>query len=122
MEYKLYRLEFPNGVHFGKNSLENAQITLRDDTLFSSLYLEALRYGRADELLESAGNGRLKLSDAFPFKGGQYFLPKPMMWSKARRNQGDSGIGNHKKWESGLSDKLGIMDSEPEGRTIKKRP
>ena len=90
MEYKLYRLEFPNGVHFGKNSLEDAQITIRDDTLFSALYLEAIRCGYAKELLKAAGSGTLGLSDAFPFRDRQYFLPKPVIWIQTRENQGDS--------------------------------
>lgn len=37
VDYKLYKLEFQNGVRFGKGNLENAELTFHADTLFSAL-------------------------------------------------------------------------------------
>ncbi|MFQ9394529.1 MAG: hypothetical protein ACLR2E_11285 [Lachnospiraceae bacterium] len=51
MDYKLYKLEFQNGVRFGKGNLENAELTFHADTLFSALFMEALKLGMEREFL-----------------------------------------------------------------------
>ena len=51
MEYEIYKLDFRTGVHFGTGMLNESVMTFYADQLFSALYIEALKQGRADALL-----------------------------------------------------------------------
>lgn len=79
MEYKGYKLSFPNGVHFGNNALENSEYTFSADTLFSALCQEAVKYGNdyLEKLYDLCKNGDILLSDGFPFINDNYYIPKP---------------------------------------------
>lgn len=78
MNYKIYKMIFTQGVHFGEHSLEKSEITFQADTLFSALCIEALKIDKLDELLESVKENKLVFSDAFPYMGQEFFIPKPM--------------------------------------------
>lgn len=78
MNYKIYKMIFTQGVHFGNHSLEKSEITFQADTLFSALCIEALKIDKLDELLESVKENHLVFSDAFPYMGQEFFIPKPM--------------------------------------------
>ena len=78
MNYKIYKMIFTQGVHFGNHSLEKSEITFQADTLFSALCIEALKIDKLDELLESVKEDHLVFSDAFPYMGQEFFIPKPM--------------------------------------------
>lgn len=78
MNYKIYKMTFKQGVHFGDHSLEKSEITFQADTLFSALCIEALKIDKLDELLESVKENHLVFSDAFPYMGQEFFIPKPM--------------------------------------------
>lgn len=78
MNYKIYKIIFTQGVHFGDHSLEKSEITFQADTLFSALCIEALKIDKLDELLESVKEDHLVFSDAFPYMGQEFFIPKPM--------------------------------------------
>lgn len=92
MEYKAYRLAFQGAVHFGRNSLEDGEYTCGADTLFSALCQEALRDGTLDTFYRHVKEGRLLLSDAFPFMGDTYYLPKPMKRVQGAGQKGDSAL------------------------------
>lgn len=83
-KYRLFRLEFPYGVHFGKRALEDTDITFYADTLFSALCQEAVRQGALNRWLELFEKNRLWISDAFPYVKQEYYLPKPIMWIKKK--------------------------------------
>ncbi len=89
MDYKLYKLEFKAPVHFGTGVLNESAISFCADTLFSALYIEALKLGVADELYAAVETGQLLISDAFPYMDKQYFLPKPMLYIEPK-DQGNS--------------------------------
>lgn len=78
MNAKTVKLTFLAPVHFGQGRLSSAGCGCDAGTIFSALYLEALRMGCADDLIEAARTGTLTLSDAFPYIGTTYYLPKPM--------------------------------------------
>lgn len=78
MNYKIYKMIFTQGVHFGEHSLEKSEITFQADTLFSALCIEALKIDKLDELLESVKENNLVFSDAFPYMRQEFFIPKPM--------------------------------------------
>lgn len=81
MEYHVYKLFFPNGVHFGQTNLESASMTFQADRLFSALCIEALTMGEdvLQKLVSLAEAGRILFSDAFPYQGEECFLPKPLL-------------------------------------------
>lgn len=92
MEYKLYQLDFFNGVRFGKGNLDHTEITFHADTLFSALFQESMKLDCEKEFLAEIQKGNLRFSDAFPYIGKHYYIPKPMIQINTEKNttQGDS--------------------------------
>lgn len=80
MEYVVYKLEFKSSVHFGNGMLSDTGVTFCADTLFSALYIEAMKLGKESVLLSETTQGKLLFTDAFPYIGDQYYLPKPMLY------------------------------------------
>lgn len=93
MEYAIYKLDFQTGVHFGEGMLNDSATTFHADQLFSALYIEALKMGKAEEFLAQVQHGRLLFSDAFPYIGQQYLLPKPMLYVEPK----EQGVSEQKK-------------------------
>ncbi len=96
MEYKIYKLRFKTGVHFGNGLLNDSINTVKADTLFSALYLEALNIGKNDELYKMANDSRFFISDAMPYVKDDIFLvPKPMIQVKTDKKQYKDEIENN---------------------------
>lgn len=89
MKFSIYKLEFKTGVHFGKGMLNDSEYVFRADQLFSAMYIEALKFGKAEEFYKAVKSGRLLFSDALPFASGQYMIPKPLLHVEPV-NKGDS--------------------------------
>lgn len=89
MNYKIYKLSFTTPVHFGTGVLNESAVSFHADTLFSALYIEAMKLGMESKLYEMVKQGALLLSDAFPYIENRYFMPKPMLYVEPRE-QGDS--------------------------------
>lgn len=79
MKTNIVKLFFKGSVHFGDGRLSGGVCSCDAGTLFSALYMEALREGVADGFLEAARTGELSMSDAFPFIDDTLYIPKPMM-------------------------------------------
>lgn len=94
MEYKLYKLSFQTAVHFGSGTLESAEAAFCADTLFSALCQEAYRQSPdwMVQLYKYACEDKLRLSDAFPYDGDTYFLPKPMTKIEGEQRESSSVI------------------------------
>ena len=60
MNYKILKLDFTTAVHFGRGGIEKSSNVLDADTIFSALFIEALKYGKSDVVLKSFQEGRLK--------------------------------------------------------------
>ena len=93
MQYSIYKLEFQTGVHFGTGMLNESAYTFQADQLFSALYIEALKMNCEKELFDCVKNGKLLFSDAFPYFGQQYMIPKPMLYVEPKVK----GISEQKK-------------------------
>lgn len=89
MEYRIYKLTFPSGVHFGNGNLNDSEDAFGADVLFSALYIEALKMKLADTFFDSVKNSNIIFSDAFPYVGERYLLPKPRIHIEVEKN-GDS--------------------------------
>lgn len=94
MKYVIYKLYFVNGVHLGRNSLENSEYAFCADTLFSALCQEAMKKSEdtLERFLAYVKKGQLVFSDAFPFMGNDYYLPKPFMYIDHGEQTGDSTV------------------------------
>lgn len=92
MNYTLYQMEFQNGVRFGSGNLDSMEITFHADTLFSALFQEALKFEKEKEFLSRIKEGKLLFSDAFPYMGKCFYIPKPIIHiePKAEQEQGNS--------------------------------
>ena len=93
MNYVAFKFNFTTAVHFGEGILNSSANTFFADTLFSSLYIEAMKLNFHNQLLGYVNDGKLSFSDAFPFSKGQYFLPKPMKFIESI----DPGNSSEKK-------------------------
>ncbi len=91
MNYKIYKFEFTSPVHFGNGSLDESALNFCADTLFSALYIEAMKLGVANEFYNAVKNEELLFSDAFPYIKEEYFLPKPMLYVELK-DEGNSKI------------------------------
>lgn len=79
MAERIVKLSFSAPVHFGGGRLSDGEYTCDAATLFSALYIEALKTGCADGLLSAARSGDFATSDAFPYIGDRLYLPKPLV-------------------------------------------
>lgn len=91
MEYAIYKLAFKTGVHFGSGALSSNDITFLADNLFSALYIEAVKLGQNNEFYRLCNDGELLFSDAFPYIGDRYFLPKPNIYIEPK-DKGNSSV------------------------------
>lgn len=89
MNYFLYKLKFTTALHVGNDSghdhLSSSEFTIHSDTLFSALCIEALHYGTTtfNQFIQLFETGQAILSDALPFRGTEFFLPKPIYRKQA---------------------------------------
>jgi CRISPR-associated protein Csm4 len=92
MNYVIYRYTFPSGVHFGEHSLVTSGETFLADTLFSALCQEAVKRGEdtLNQLVLLAKEGKIQISDAFPYVGDVYLLPKPVLYIEGNNEKGNS--------------------------------
>lgn len=93
MEYVIYKLKFKTDVHFGNGMLNDSIYTFQADTLFSALYIEAVKIGLEDTLYRAVSSGQLLFSDALPYIGEHYMIPKPRLYIE----MGDKGDSSDKK-------------------------
>lgn len=79
MKKSIIKLKFKTPVHFGSGRLTDGNYELKADTIFSALCIESRNI---EKLVADARAGRIKISDAFPYIGQYYYLPKPMIHIK----------------------------------------
>lgn len=121
MKYTAYKMEFPNGVHLGKNAIEDSDITFCADTLFSALCQEAVNDSeeKLQDLYKRVQAGRIVFSDAMPYIGDTYYIPKPMLRVEREVNGDSKTKKAFKKLSYIPFDKLdcymsGTLDAEQE--------
>ena len=95
MKYLVYKLIFRTGVHFGKGMLNEAGEVFMADTLFSALCIEALKSNCLDEFYQIVKEGKLLLSDGFPYIKETLYIPKPMV-----RLEYEDDVTSRKKWKN----------------------
>lgn len=119
MKYQSYRMIFPVGIHLGNKLSDESMFTVLADTLFSALCQEAVMNGSLDELVSAVKDNKLLISDAMPFIGDTYYIPKPLVKIQTE-SQGNSKLKKaFKKLSYIPSDKLevylkGQLDVEKE--------
>lgn len=119
MKYQSYRMIFPVGIHLGNKLSDESMFTVLADTLFSALCQEAVKNGSLDELVSAVKDNKLLISDAMPFIGDTYYIPKSLVKIQTE-SQGNSKLKKaFKKLSYIPSDKLevylkGQLDAEKE--------
>lgn len=95
MTYGLYKIRFKTGIHIGKGTLHETGFVFKADTLFSALCIEAVKDGGdcLKELIDATNNGDLVISDAMPFIGERYFVPKPIIHIEQKRGSAENASG-----------------------------
>ncbi|OUO35074.1 type III-A CRISPR-associated RAMP protein Csm4 [Olsenella sp. An290] len=105
---------FNGPVHFGAGRLSDGGHGFDAGTLFSALYLEALRAGCADELLEAARTGSFSISDAFPYIGGTFYLPRPILASELSEEEDEPPLARNTRRRKAMK-KLEYLSCEHYG-------
>lgn len=92
MKYGIYKLVFPQGVHFGDGTLDHSTGTFEADTLFSALAHEALRNGGNCfvRFLAAVQNDEVVFTGGLPYIGQELMLPKPMILFESRNSEDSS--------------------------------
>lgn len=85
MEVQAYKLDFQT-VHFGNGSLNESIGSFNASRLYSSLFLESLKLNVDKEFLNLSKSANFFLSDSFPLKDGEFYLPKPIGYPKIPLN------------------------------------
>lgn len=85
MEVQAYKLDFQT-VHFGNGNLNESIGSFNASRLYSSLFLESLKLNVDKEFLNLSKSANFFLSDSFPLKDGEFYLPKPIGYSKIPLN------------------------------------
>ncbi len=106
MDYAVYKLEFSTGVHFGNGMLNDSVYVFQADQLFSALYIEAIKTGNEEQLLEAARSGGLLFSDALPYVGERYLIPKPVRYIETERKGNSSEKKQYKRLKYIEAEKL----------------
>ncbi len=103
MQYKIIKMQFPAGVHFGQRNLEDAGFELYADTIFSALCTEIVQEGeeKLNWFVNSAKKGELLFSDAFPFIKDNLYLPKPLKRIERKEVEQSSSVAK-KIWKKVL--------------------
>lgn len=97
MDNSVYKLKFTAGVHFGTGLLSDTSCTFPADVLFSALYIEALKLGQEKVFYDTVKSGELVFSDALPYVGNQYLIPKPMVYVESDRESDSAEKKKYKK-------------------------
>lgn len=96
MEYYLYRLKFTTALHIGRDSggpsLDNGQMTIHADTIFSALCCEGVHNNTLHALADYFREGILTISDALPYDGDELYLPKPIIHLGNKKHETDSSL------------------------------
>lgn len=123
MDYQIVKMHFLTPTHFGDGGLMTASKTIHADTLFSSLCIEAQQSGEdcLESLIQNVKERKLIFSDALPYIGKRYYIPKPFMQINAEKETEGNSIQKKalKKLEYVPVDQLtdfvnGKMDIEKE--------
>ena len=85
MEVQAYKLDFQT-VHFGNVNLNESIGSFNASRLYSSLFLESLKLNVDKEFLNLSKSANFFLSDSFPLKDGEFYLPKPIGYPKIPLN------------------------------------
>lgn len=90
MNTYFYKLKFNTPIHFGMTDLSSCSLTIFSDTLFSALYIEALKLDDAEMLYGYVQSGNLLVSDLMPYNGDTYYIPKPIMMIRSDKKSDSS--------------------------------
>lgn len=112
----VYKLKFTGPLHLGQEGigLEKTDEIVRSDTLFSAI-LSCWSLFYDDDLDELIKETPFILSSCFPFKGDDYFFPRPMV-KIGKRGEDDPKIGKKIKKVRFISQ--GLLENILDGKEV----
>lgn len=84
MKKSIIKFKFLTPLHIGSKNLSDSEYEIKADTIFSALCIES---GNISKLVRDVREGRLKLSNAFPYIEDFYYIPKPMVYIKQQSKE-----------------------------------
>lgn len=100
MKNIIVKLYFDGSIHFGNGVLESSSDNLCSDSIFSAICCEYAKSNNTDainELVDNVRKNKIKISDAFPFCGETFYLPKPFVRIESQNNNDASNKKTIKK-------------------------
>lgn len=80
---KVYKLKFETPCHFGAaelgGKLESVSFSYASDVLFGALCCELSSSEKIRDFVEAVSGGKILFTDLMPFKGENFYLPKPIL-------------------------------------------
>lgn len=77
MKKSIIKMKFKTPIHIGDKSLSDSEYEIMADTIFSALCLES---DNISDFVNQAKQGEFKISNALPYIGEFYYIPKPMIY------------------------------------------
>ena len=109
MKYTIYKFNFQTGVHFGTGRLNETSYVFHADQFFSALYIEAIKMHKEDVFYQSVQDGKIVFSDAMPYIGKTYLIPKPMLYIQTDQMGSSKQKKDYKKMKYLPVDKLDLF-------------
>ncbi|KUH33940.1 hypothetical protein APY94_04210 [Thermococcus celericrescens] len=76
---KAVKLHFRSPLHVGMGSTDSVDVPVHSDTLFGAMGNALSAMGiPLDGLIDAVSSGRARFSSLYPFRGREYYLPKPL--------------------------------------------
>lgn len=113
MSIALIKLHFTTAVYFGTTNPFKGQNSFFADTLFSALFIEALKNKSEAKLLQLCKDGALIFSDSLPFICDKFFVPKPML---KIASQGELDPSERKKYKKLKFIEINELDNYLKGK------
>lgn len=82
----------------GINSLDTSNEIIHSETLFSALFIEAIKLNCKESFFEFYENNDFKLSSCFPYVGETYYLPKPIIKMDVDKSLSDRKLAKNLKF------------------------
>lgn len=106
MQYCIVKLNFKTPVRFGIKSLDDTSIICHSDTLFSAIFIEAMKiYGadKAELIKDKLQSGDIKISSMMPYfydsdeEESWLYVPKPIISLESVKNTQENTVSLKKK-------------------------
>lgn len=98
---KVYKLKFETPCHFGAaelgGKLESVTFSYASDVLFGAFCCELASSEKIRDFVEAVGDGKILFTDLMPYKGENFFLPKPILLVDGEKSSAQIELGEMRR-------------------------